>query len=157
METLEQFTIWAFSTLHFDVALNWACSHPVALVCQLDEVEKGVSGLFGQETPLLSSWLLSNLSNWNRGVWWVPWELPDLCGHGVVMWRGQKNRGIQMTEWFSFLHFVLLASRSQLIHSFAFWVVSCLYTRRVTAVFHFTLFSLLSVIVRKKEILLTKR
>lgn len=41
MGTLEQFTIWAFSNLHFDVALMRVCSQPVALECQLDEMIEG--------------------------------------------------------------------------------------------------------------------
>lgn len=53
MGTLEQFAIWAFSSLHFDVALNWDSSRPFALVCQLEEVEGGVWVIWLRNSPAL--------------------------------------------------------------------------------------------------------
>ena len=138
MATLEPFAIWAplwccFKIESAVILLLWYASWK--------RWKEGVFGVFGvvwrRKTPLLLSWLLSNLSNWYRGVL----ASPESCQISVVIaWWCDGVRGTELFEWlagFLSLHFVLLDLKTP-THPFCFcslWLhAQCLFTRCEAAV-----------------------
>lgn len=114
MENLEQFAIWAFYNLHFDVASKWVHSRPVALPAGW-----GGRGCLGCLAKKLSCSCLDSslISLIGIGGLRVPWELPDLCSHSVVMGSEEQS---YPNDWvvFRFLFFWPQDPNRSLLFSF---------------------------------------